>query len=269
MSKTEKKTAIPKLKAKVLQTVQCQIVDLECKVDEQTGEHTLEGHLAVFGNVDAQRERIIRGAFKKTINDNFGPGKRGIPMMVKHAAHGGDVKESVGTFREAREDAKGLWVKGFFDSTQSSQDVFTKVNEKHVNFMSIGYFTIRDAFTDDGIRDLLEIAAVEGTLTLFPANGEASITGSKTDAAAVLARLETIEKRLEIEGADTQDTQDKNAGNTEAEAGKTTAEPSAVSTDLVDDAHDLWVMGAKTTLERIQNDENIERTTRENEGTGS
>ena len=35
----------------------------------------------------------------KSINDNFGPGKKGIKMMIKHAAYGGDTVDVVGTFK--------------------------------------------------------------------------------------------------------------------------------------------------------------------------
>jgi len=253
---------MPKTAKKTRYELTCPDPRLVCGKVDDGSPHTIEGYLAVFGNVDFQGDRIVKGAFKKSIQDKFGKGGKGIPLMVRHAAHGGDTPDVVGTIREAREDENGLWVKADLSSVPLAQETYTKISEGHVSGMSVGFYTIRHEWIEEAsaaggksqICELKELALVEGTITTFPANELAGVTGFKSEeVAAITARLEAIEGKINQKKDEHQ-----NAGNTEGKAAAVT--PSAVSTELDKAANDLWIMSAKTRLERIRTNEDFERT---------
>lgn len=170
---------------RIIDPTQLEAQRLEAKAESESSDvRTITGYLAVFGNIDQDGERIIKGAFKKTIKDKFGPGKSGVPLMVKHWAHGGDTKEVIGTIVEAKEDDRGLWVKAEFSAVQLAQDTWTKINEGHVKGLSVGYKVIRHEFSPDAksqeiVCNLQELALYEGTVTVRAVNEEAGIVGAK------------------------------------------------------------------------------------------
>lgn len=192
-----------------------------CKqeIDSDKSPRIVEGYLSTFGmanndrDVDSDRDVIVKGAYNKTISDNFGQDKNGIPFLVLHAAYGGDTKETVGTIFEAKEDDHGLFVRIRMASTQAGKDAFILIAEGHIRGMSIGYRAIRWKYFEgeDGKTccNLLEIALLEGTLTGFPADPRAEITNFKTEALdkvnSRLAKLEETMKGRESksEAADT------------------------------------------------------------------
>lgn len=175
---------------------------LEAKAGTETSDvRTITGYLAVFGNIDDEGERIIKGAFKKTIKDKFGPGKSGVPLMVVHLIHGGDTKEVIGTIIEAKEDDYGLWVKAEFSAVQLAQDTWTKISEGHVKGLSVAYKIIRheylpDAKSEEIVCNLQELALYEGTVTVKPINALAGIIDAKAKDATI-KELEEQLKRLE------------------------------------------------------------------------
>jgi len=149
----------------------------------------MEGHGAVFGNVDEQRERIKKGAFKKTIKERVPAGK--VKLMARHFAHGGDTLEVIGTITEAKEDDFGLWIHAEFSARPLAQEIRQMIVDGHVNGLSIGYIPKKWTDTEeDGktVRDLLEIMLLEVTVTTMPANELATITAAKavTEAAEAL-----------------------------------------------------------------------------------
>jgi len=140
----------------------------------------IEGYLAVFGNVDQGGERIVKGAFSKSIRERVPAGK--VPLMVSHFMYGGDTNEVIGTITEAREDDYGLWIHAELSSVQLAQDTRQKVLEGHVKGLSVGYSLIRWEEKKDGdsyVMDLLECKLLEGTVTVKPMNESAVITAAK------------------------------------------------------------------------------------------
>src|SRR4051812_285433 len=78
--------------------------DFELKSVEESG--AFEGYAAVFNNVDFDGDKIIKGAFKRTIDLKKGK----FPVLWQH-----DVKQPVGVNVEAEEDDFGLLVKGVIE----------------------------------------------------------------------------------------------------------------------------------------------------------
>ena len=118
--------------------------------------------------------------------------------MDKHLFHGGGTRECVGTVVDAREDNFGLWIRAEFSSDAHSQSVRTKVVEKHVGYLSVGYLIkeriVRDpaneaevtalenapfAAQDGTIIELLKCDLDEVTVTPFPIQTLAAITNAK------------------------------------------------------------------------------------------
>jgi len=170
----------------------------------------IEGYLAVFGNVDQQDERILPGAFTKTIQERVPTGK--VPLMAMHFGWGGDVNEVIGTITEAREDAKGLWIHADLSKVSLAQDIRTKILEGHVRGLSVGYRVIQAAsVVEEGktVMELSELMLREGTVTVKPANEEAGITDAKSqDGGSIATVLNEITQRLDKLESKTTETKD-------------------------------------------------------------
>jgi hypothetical protein len=145
------------------------------------GPGSIEGYAAIFGNVDSQGERIIKGAFTKTIKERVPAGK--VKLMIVHMCNGGSTKECIGTVTQAKEDDVGLWIHADLSSDQTAQDSRAKAREGHVTGLSIGYNTLGKSESEvsgEIVMDLTEIKLLEVTLTPFPANELAGVTSAKS-----------------------------------------------------------------------------------------
>jgi hypothetical protein len=147
------------------------------------GSGEIEGHAAVFGNVDLQGDLILKGAFKKTLSD-WSRAKGNIPLVDGHLAD--SAKTLLGSVSSAKEDATGLWFRAGFASDEASQAVRTKALEGHLTGVSIGWLPMPDGVTfkrgGDGeiVRVLSEVRLFEISLTPIPANPEAQLTSVKS-----------------------------------------------------------------------------------------
>ena len=101
-------------------------------VDEDSGEFS--GYAAVFGNRDNGDDIIEKGAFSKTIREDFDR----IKILSQH----NDCELPIGKPLELREDEKGLYIRGKISDTQKGRDVRTLLKDGVLNELSIGYDTI-------------------------------------------------------------------------------------------------------------------------------
>jgi HK97 family phage prohead protease len=137
---------------------------------------TVEGHAAVFGNIDLQGDIIYPGAFRKTLTE------RG-PLVKFLWDH--DPSEPIGRLVELREDETGLFFRGVISDTRRGRDVLALLRDGAVDGMSIGYEPVRGGveFEDLGngqiIRRLKEIKLWEISLVTFPANELARVDALK------------------------------------------------------------------------------------------
>jgi HK97 family phage prohead protease len=147
------------------------------------GSGEVEGHAAVFGNVDLQGDLILKGAFKKTLAD-WGRAKGNIPLVDGHLSD--SAKTLLGSVKQAREDTTGLWFRAGFASDETSQAVRTKALEGHLTGVSIGWLPTKNgvAFKRGGdgeiVRVLSEVRLFEISLTPIPANPQAQLTSVKS-----------------------------------------------------------------------------------------
>lgn len=206
----------------------------------------IEGYLAVFGNIDLGNERIVKGAFQKSITEN---GAKGWPLMSRHMVYGGDAPDVIGTITEAKEDEYGLFVHAEFASDDASQAMRQKIADGHVSGLSVGYRLIRyepEEIGEKTIYNLKECALEEGTVTVRPMNPLAQITTAKSDQGdgftLLAAQLSTITERLNALEA-------KVTGN--AEAGKTNP-TSAAPADHNDDELQQMIRENTMFIERMK-----------------
>lgn len=94
------------------------------------GRGVIEGYGATFeAGPDLQGDIVLPGAFAKSLS-------RSLPAMVW--AH--DLSRPVGRWIEAREDAKGLWLKGVLNlETSAGREAHSHVIAGDVTGLSIGY----------------------------------------------------------------------------------------------------------------------------------
>jgi uncharacterized protein len=148
--------------------------------DDEQG--IIEGYLSVFNVVDQGNDRVLPGAFKRTIanskkraDDN---GKKFLfPMLWQH-----DATQPIGGVLEAVEDDYGLFTKAQFDlNTQRGREAYSGYKMGYIDQLSIGYDPVRKSYDEKGVRDLAELRLWEQSPVTFAMNEAALVTGVKSD----------------------------------------------------------------------------------------
>lgn len=154
----------------------------------------ITGYASTKNQIDSLGDMIVDGAYgdlKKFLKQGF--------VTVSH-----DTKSApIGYILEAKEDAKGLWVKMAFHSTPAAQQVRTVLLErlkagKDVG-LSIGYLAKKwtfESFEGQRVRILREIELKEFSIVTMPAAPDATVISGKWDESHMLADL-TILTTLE------------------------------------------------------------------------
>lgn len=135
---------------------------------------TIIGYASTYGNIDMVGDRVMPGAFKKSIA-KFKKTGRMIPMLSGHS-----TDNVIGGFDPSRmkETDQGLRVEGKVDlNTQRGREDFSLMSNGFISGMSIGGFTTPEDVTmaDDGIREINNFQLYEISVTPMPANEEAQI----------------------------------------------------------------------------------------------
>jgi hypothetical protein len=153
-------------------------VELEIKADGDTG--GLTGYLSTFGNIDQGGDIVEAGAFTKTLQE------RPVNALLWH--HDPSEPAKVCGSYSAKQDDRGLLIDSDFLPDPDSQNIRTKVRalkERGVKVgLSIGYQVVKfsiDKVGGEVVRRLKELKLNEGSLTLFPMNEMALVTGVKSE----------------------------------------------------------------------------------------
>jgi uncharacterized protein len=152
------------------------IVKAASRVASDRGEFSA---LAATWSVDRDRDQIIQGAFRQTIERWQSSGKR-IPL---HWNHSPDPKDIIGyvdpaSMREARE---GLFVRGKVDlnNSEMARQAWRLMKDNSVS-LSFGYLATDTFKRSDGIQELRELDLFEISLTPAPANADTRILSFKS-----------------------------------------------------------------------------------------
>lgn len=139
--------------------------------DGESGEFS--GYAAVFGNVDSGRDVIERGAFSKTIREDFDR----IKILSQHD----NCELPIGKPLELREDEKGLYIRGKISDTQRGRDIKTLLKDGVLTELSIGYDAVEVDYDEElNIRHLKEIKLWEVSIVTWAMNDQAKIEDVKS-----------------------------------------------------------------------------------------
>lgn len=143
-------------------------VKFDFNVKSEGDTRTIEGYGAVFGNIDSTGDIITQGAFAESLS------RRMPKMLYQHWS-----EKLIGRWDEAREDSKGLYVKGTLARTGLGNEAYELAQMGALDGMSIGYSPNDYEHDDKGIRTLKKVELWEVSLVTFPANTQARVTGVK------------------------------------------------------------------------------------------
>lgn len=164
--------------------------DVSLKMTGEAG--TFEGYASVFGGVDSYGDTILNGAFSSTLRQN------GLPKMF----YGHDWSMPIGKWVSAKEDDKGLYVKGELTPGLSlASDVHAALKHGTLDGLSIGGFVKQGDYdtTENGrvIRKWSRL--VEVSPVVFPADGNAKIDAESVKGADLIEAINEIESVRDFE----------------------------------------------------------------------
>lgn len=150
-------------------------------VDELAG--TFEAIVSVFGNVDLGGDRVMPGAFAKTLDEWTA---KGDPMPVIWSHDWDNPESHVGWVVKAEERPEGLWVLGQFDvdnpDSARPRQVARLLKQRRITQFSFGYMTRdwRMVTESDGkqVRELLDLDVFEVGPTLLGMNPATQLLGA-------------------------------------------------------------------------------------------
>jgi HK97 family phage prohead protease len=126
------------------------------------------GLLASFNTVDLGGDKILPGAFTKTL-----AGGKSFPLLWQHDSH-----QPIGSFK-GTETSQGLSIEGqLILSIQTAANARELLRHGVLKGLSIGYDAVKSDFVGD-VRELSEIRLWEGSIVTFPMNESAQVTGVK------------------------------------------------------------------------------------------
>lgn len=176
----------------------CLLSVAEIKADSKNG--IVEGYFSGFNNVDSDADRILQGAFSKSIKEH-GPSSESNRKIAHLAYH--DTRRPIGVIQELKEDSTGLHFVSKMGTHTEGQDFLKMYEEGLIREHSIGFNYIADKIKeskegDQTIWDIQEVKLWEGSAVVFGANSETpnlSIIKSQDD---LNNHLEEINERMEV-----------------------------------------------------------------------
>lgn len=172
------------------------------------------GYLAAFGNIDNDRDLLIKGCFAKSIQER-GPNSTTARKIAYLHSH--DQTNPVGRFTLLEEQDKGLYYEAELSKVPFVQStVKVQMKEKILNNHSVGYNYVWDKVEYDEEKDCFickELDTFEGSILTLGMNENTPLGGFKTwvekqdrvkqlhlDAEKLLSklRLKNFEKEYEL-----------------------------------------------------------------------
>ena len=157
----EFQTAATDMHTKMLATIDAQV--------EQEGEFT--ALVAAFGNVDRVKDRIMPGAFTKSLADWRASGKR-IPVIWHHLATDPSMIIGSADPTKSHETDAGLVLVGRLNIERSAAaaQIRDLLKSGDVSGWSFGYAVKRQRAAAGGVTELLELDILEAGPTPMPMN---------------------------------------------------------------------------------------------------
>lgn len=129
------------------------------------------GYFSSFDNMDSDGDVIRKGAFSKTINENFNR----VRHLLDH-----DATKSVGKIMELKEDQRGLYYESKAGRHTLGRDFLLMVEDGLITEHSIGFVTIKQKAMGQ-YNEISEVKLYEGSsLQGWGANEMTPVTGMKS-----------------------------------------------------------------------------------------
>ena len=127
-----------------------------------TEDGTVEGYASLFGEIDAARDMVMRGAFRASLAVR---GARRVPMLFQH-----DPSEPVGIWIDLHEDATGLYVRGrLIPEVARARELLSLLRAGAIDGLSIGFRAAKARIDPrTRVRSLLAVDLWEISIVTFP-----------------------------------------------------------------------------------------------------
>lgn len=171
----------------------------ETKEEERDGKlyGIVKGYASTYGNVDRGGDRVIKGAFSKSLSE-YRSRNRPVKMYFQHNSY-----DIIGGFPIDRiqEDENGLYVEGEINlEVQKGKEAYALAKQGVLSDFSIGY-SIKEYDWKDGVRELIELALWEVSMVGEPMNEKANVTSVKNNSAISLLELADKDEEWDSEAA--------------------------------------------------------------------
>jgi uncharacterized protein len=154
---------------------------VDTKADEGAG--TFEALVAVFSNTDSGGDRIVPGAFTKTLAE-WRRSRDPIPVILSHRWDDPHAHIGVADPWDVRESSKGLLVKGRLDVDDNdvARQTYKLLKRRSLREFSFGYTVPADGSrrASDGANELHEIDLIEVGPTLKGMNPSTELHAVKS-----------------------------------------------------------------------------------------
>lgn len=143
-------------------------------------EHIIEVKFASFGNIDSDRDLLVKGCFAKSINDR-GPDSatnRKIAFLWQH-----DIKDPIGKILKIEEREYGAYAiirLSDFDAVPNAKRAYSQLMDEVLNQFSFGFEYVWDKMEYDEEKDafiIFEVKLHEISIVTMGANEETEFIG--------------------------------------------------------------------------------------------
>lgn len=173
---------------------------LEVKFADGAETSEIQGYASVFNIVDGHGDKIVPGAFAKTLAEWEKSGELP-PMLAQHGGFTSEDMTPIGLWTELKEDSRGLRCKGLLAPTPRGQGIYALMKMQPrpaISGVSIGFwprkFTLGTKPSEPR-RVLEEIDLAEISIVTVPANLRARASAVKSARDLTIREFETALER--------------------------------------------------------------------------
>lgn len=176
--------------------------------ETEDGSGIFEGYASVFGNVDSYGDKVMPGAFTKSLAKSFPNDGAGIPCYWAHRMD--DPEFILGKTVSAVEDEHGLKVRVSLDlDNPKAAAAYRALKAGAVNQMSFAYEVLASEFIPEngakfgGVNELRELNIFEVSVVQIGANTATSIDMVKSamkndDSISTPGAIEQLEEAVDV-----------------------------------------------------------------------
>lgn len=158
-----------------------EIAEFKALPDEDSSRGRFSAIVSVFGNTDLGGDRVVEGAFAKSL-DRWRASGDPIPVIWSHDWGNPNAHIGAADPNEVKETEAGLQVDGSLDlDNPFAAQVYRLLKERRVKEMSFGYMVNEEKPGEDGANELLEVDILEVGPTLKGMNPDTQLLGVKAD----------------------------------------------------------------------------------------